>query len=225
VFSFNGHPYNDQAYLQLDSIGMYTIEIKDENDCISFNTWQVLSIPLAPDPYFLMSSYNLPDAIVAVVNTSEFYYDSISWELPPNVYFSYETDSVRYLEATDTGYFNITMFAYIDSCVFEISKMVYFGNAIPLDFNVSEGKGILKTTMFPNPTIDMLRVGVAFGVAQYSFMYITNIQGNILLSSELNYGSSNGYTFHDLSQFPPGEYILHIVSDYDAYYKKFIIIN
>lgn len=224
-YSFNGHPYSDQEYLQLDTLGVYTIAIKDANNCVYEHTWEVSTLPIAPDPYFLMSSYNLPDAIVAVVNTSEYYYDSVAWELPDGVYFSYENDSVRYLQASDTGYFNIKMFAYIDSCVFEVSKLVYFGNDIPVDFDVSEGKGIVNISIGPNPATTDFLVVVEFGIPQYSFMYLTDLAGHVLQSAPLIYAGAYKHVFTGLENYAAGDYILHVVCDFDAYYKKIIITN
>jgi hypothetical protein len=221
------YKYNDQtSYTESNKIigldiGEQLVTVMDGSGCrneIHFNTH---AIETDSPPSFMASTYNFASDLVALVNVSEIAYDSIHWVLPVGITFEYESDSIRYVSAIDTGIFDVTMIAFLDSCQFNVTKSIYFGDSLPVNFQIDGVNGIQSLDVYPNPTSSTLSYHIVFGVEQNYICYITDILGNVLVNKASNLSIEETHTF-DLTNLSSGTYVLHLVSDFDSVYKTII---
>jgi hypothetical protein len=222
TYSIDGLIYQENNTIEGLLPGDYFVYIQDASTCIYSYPVTINEGVEAPDLHFLASTYNKPTDLVALVNTSSFGgFDTVYWQLPSSIIFEYETDSIRFISASDTGYFDITLVGTIDTCVYNFTKQVYFGSIDSVNFNMDVEKGIQNLNLYPNPNTGVFSVEVTFGVEQHYAMYISDIAGNIIANSMQSFGINHVENF-DISSYPPGTYILRIISDFDVAYFPFV---
>lgn len=222
TYSIDGLVFQDNNTIEGLTPGDYSVYIQDASSCIYAFPVNVTQGVAPPNLHFLASTYNKPTDLVALVNTTSFGgFDTVYWQLPTNIHFEYETDSIRFISASDTGYFDITLVGMIDTCMYTFTKQVYFGAIDSIDFNTDPSKGIQNLSLYPNPNTGVFSVDVTFGVEQHFAMYIADIAGNIIAHSAQGFGINHVESF-DISSYPPGTYVLRIIADFDAAYFPFV---
>lgn len=221
-YSIDGVNYsNNNTFADLNE-GDYTVYIQDASQCIYQFPVTLVAGASPPDLKFLAATNNKPDDLVALVDVTTFNgFDTTYWSLPANIVFEYQTDSIRFVSAIDTGYYNISLIGEIGTCTYTFTKQIYFGEIDSVSFHIDEAKGIQNLNLYPNPNSGVFDVDVDFGLDQHYAIYVANISGELVAHSLQGFGMDISEHF-DISAYPPGTYILRIISDYDNAYFPFV---
>lgn len=208
------------------NFGTHTIFIQDDLGCIySFNE-TIDGNAGSLDVNFLVSTYNENGDTLAIVNVSNFTgFDSLVWTLPPNADTYSIDDSMVILSILSGGWYDVTLTGYQDTCGFNFTKPVYFGDEAPVFEGGYDTLGIVSLTIYPNPTAGSFIIDLEYAETQNYSIIVTNMQGQPLPSMSV---SGIGKIISESFTFPvgssPGSYGVHIISDFDAT-QKTIILN
>jgi hypothetical protein len=204
--------------------GTYAISVMDDLGCVFDFTQTIDGSEEHPDMNFLVSTYNKEGDTLAIVNISNYTgFDSIVWVLPSNAVVHSSNDSLLIVSIVEGNWYDVTLRGYIDTCDYEFTKSVYFGEHKP-DYSVDyDSKGIQNLNIFPNPTTGQFTIAFDLGVSQHYSIVVTNLWGQPI--SSMNVSGTGTHAEHQMT-FPAGlpteNYRIHIVSDFDA--KQFSII-
>lgn len=217
--SFGANPLFDSL-----SEGIYTIYVKDALGCIyAFNDTLDASAS-APAMDFLVTTYSGFGDTLAIVNTTLFTgFDSVNWVFPAGTIVFQEADSLVLVQLPDTGWFEITLVGYDDTCQFTFTKTIYSGEVSPnYPVNYNSVK-IQSLVVFPNPTSGAFTVDLVLGTEQnYSVVVTNDLSQPVPGMQQTGFGTSVSLPFTFPVGTPPGAYHVHVVSDYDA--RQFALI-
>lgn len=208
------------------SVGTYTIHVKDALGCLYSFSEELDENAGAPAMSFLVSTYSgLSDTLAIVNNTVYQGFDSTAWVFPSTVEVLYYSDSLVFIVIKDTGWVNITMIGYIDTCQYTFTKPIYSGEVSPGYDNTQNSLKIQSVVVYPNPSTGTFTVDIVFGTEQSYLILVTGDLGQPLQGMQVSGAGTN--VTHSFT-FPigtaPGSYRIHIVGEYDAR-QSLIILN
>lgn len=223
-YSIDGVVYGTNPLFDSLSEGVYTIYVKDAMGCVYSFEDTLDASASAPEMDFLVSTYSESGDTLVIVNTTVFAgFDSTDWVFPAGTLVLLNSDSLALIQLPDTGWFEITLVGYDDTCLFTLVKTIYSGAVspeYPVDYASVKIQSLLA---FPNPTTGAFTVELVFGTAQnYSVIVTNDLSQPIPGMNQTGYGTSVTLPFTFPAGTPPGAYPIHVVSDYDA--RQFTLI-
>ncbi len=239
-FSFENGPITSINNFQVNTAGNFVLTIYDTLGCPYPFAVSTVGNVVNPDVNFLVSTYNASGDTLALINISDFHgFDGVFWEFPSDVELISASDSMAIFTSIDTGWFEIGFTGFLldslndptvmDTCFFDFTKNVYFG-----DFKVNYqdslvSYGIEAVTIFPNPVISgsvqNLTLEIVFGVEQYFKCFTTD---NLAQTIPEMYYSGQGELNTTVQLTLPGSlaagtYYIHIVAEHGAKMVKFTV--
>lgn len=217
-YSIDGVNYSSSVLFDSLSPGDYTLSVQDALGCIYTFDESLDPSASAPNMSFLVSTYSeLSDTLAIVNNTVYQGFDSVEWVFPSNVQVIYLSDSLALIHVLDTGWVDIELIGFEDTCQYSFIKTIYTGTVAPVYPTTYSSVKIQSLTAYPNPTSGAFTLDVIFGIEQHYEIVITNDLGQPM---EGMYASGTGTTISVPFTFPsgtsPGTYHIHVLSDYDA---------
>lgn len=105
-------------------------------------------------------------------------------------------------------------------------RILSYANAISKELEPQEPTAVLpagdpsRLKAYPNPTEGKLNIALKSGTYRYAELILTDIEGREILHTHRQYG--NEYML-DMAGYPPGTYILSVLTDRDKHQKKIVI--
>jgi hypothetical protein len=212
--------------LLFDSLneGTYAIYVRDALGCVYGFSETLDATASAPEMNFLVTTYSgIGDTLAIINNTIYQGFDSTAWIFPPSVNAIYVSDSLAFVQPTDTGWVNITLIGYEDSCSYEFKKPIYCGEVAPQYVSSYNSVKIQSVIAYPNPTTSDFTVDIVFGTEQEYLILVTGDLGQPVQGMD---AAGSGTTVSHVFSFPagtaPGTYHIHVLGLYDA--RQFSII-
>ncbi|MDH4472525.1 MAG: hypothetical protein QE487_07935 [Fluviicola sp.] len=224
-YSIDGVTYNSTTLFDSLSAGTFSIYVKDALGCIYSFEDTLDPMASAPTMDFLVTTYSGFNDTLAIVNTTVFAgFDSTNWVFPAGTIVFYNSDSLALIQLPDTGWYEITLVGFDDTCQYAFAKTIYSGEVSPeynTDYNSLK---IQSLVVFPNPTNGAFTLELVFGVAQnYTAMVTDNLSIPLAGMQQSGYGTTVSLPF----QFPvgtsSGSYHLQVISDYDVRHITLIL--
>lgn len=224
LYSLDGITFHSSPLFDSLSEGNYTIYVKDALGCVYAFYDTLDATASAPAMDFLVSTYSGFGDTLAIVNTTLFAgFDSTNWVFPAGTIVFQNSDSLALIQLPDTGWFEITLLGYDDTCQFTLTKGVYSGEVSPNYQTNYNSVKIQSLVVFPNPTSGTFTVDVLFGTAQnYSVVVTNDLSQPVPGMQQTGFGTSASLPFTFPVGTSPGAYHVHVVSDYDA--RQFTLI-
>jgi hypothetical protein len=218
-YSIDGTTYQTANIFSGLTFGNYTIIVQDDLGCEYSFDQSLTGSALSIDMNFLGSTYNEQGDTIVISNTTVFNgLDSVKWEYPTTADVQFESDSLLQLSMDIEGWYDITLFGYLDSvCEYSITKPVYFGGLAPQYEIDSIEFGITNFTVSPNPTSSSFTIVAEFGKAQNYSIVVTTLLGQPVPTMSV---SGQGQSINLPMSFPSGTasstYYVYLIGDYDA---------
>lgn len=224
-YSIDGATYNSATLFDSLAAGTYSIYVKDALGCVY--TFEDTLDPMASAPTmdFLVTTYSGFNDTLAIVNTTVFAgFDSTNWVFPAGTIVYYNSDSLALIQLPDTGWYEIALIGFDDTCQYAFAKTIYSGEISPeynTDYNSLK---IQSLNVFPNPTNGTFTLEMVFGAAQnYTAIVTDNLSIPLSGMQQSGYGTTVTLPF----QFPvgtsSGSYHLRVISDYDVRHITLIL--
>lgn len=223
-YSIDGTTFTTSPLFDSLNAGEYTIYVQDALGCVYTFDDTLNAMASAPPMDFLVSTYSANGDTLAIVNTTVFAgFDSTAWVFPAGTIVVFDSDSLALVQLPDTGWFEITLVGYDDTCQYTFIKTIYSGEVAPQYPTDYASVKIQSLIAFPNPTTGAFTVELVLGTAQnYSVIVTNDLSQPVAGMYQSGYGSSVTLPFTFPVGTPPGAYHIHVVSDYDA--RQFTLI-
>lgn len=217
--TFDGNPLFDSL-----NTGVYTIYVKDALGCIYSFDDTLDATASAPEMDFLVTTYSGSGDTLAIINTTVFTgFDDIDWLFPAGTTVYLNSDSLALVQLPDTGWFEIILIGYDDTCEYTFSKTIYSGvitPQYPTDYNSVKIQSLIA---YPNPSAGVFNVDIVFGTEQnYSVLVTNDLSQPVPGMNQTGFGTSISLPFTFPFGTSPGAYHVHVVSDYDT--QQFTLI-
>ena len=218
TYAINGGTFGTATLFEDLSVGQHQISIQDGLGCVYDFTDSISANAQGPELEFLVATFSQAGDTLALVNTTIFAgFDSVAWVFPAGITVTAQYDSLTFIHAADTGWYEVTLVGYIDTCLFSFTKEFHVDNTKPLYPEFGQSLRIQSTLLFPNPTTGTFNLEIEFGVEQdYSIIVVNNLSQPIIGMSAKGDALTCDHTFSFPSGSIPGMYQVIILSTYDA---------
>ena len=207
-------------------LGEHTIFIQDDLGCVYSFMETIDENTASFDINFLASTYNAKGDTIAIVNISNYTgFDGIEWILPEGAIVHSIDDSMVVMSMDVAGWYDVTIVGYKDTCSYTFTNSVYFGDYAPVFEEDYEQMGITGVNIYPVPILgsSTFTVDLTLGVSQNYVVLVTNYLGQPIPGmSQSGVGQSASLNF-TLPGVSPGNYIVHIIADYDALQQTIVV--
>lgn len=231
TYSLNNNTFSDTTLFENLAVGNYNITVQDGLGCTYSFIESVTGTAQGPQPEFLITTYSQIGNTLAVVNVTSYTgFDSVAWVFPPNIIIDSLFDSIAIIHALDTGWFEITLIGYLDSCSFSFTKSFKVNEFGPNYSEMNNSYGIQNFTIAPNPVSASFNnytfnVAFEFGIEQDFELYVVNEFSQILPGMQIMGNSAEGnYSLSFPPDTPPGNYHVVLVSTFDATVESILLV-
>lgn len=202
--------------------GTYQIIITDSLGCFTSDTAVVSPNSQLPEPYFLVSTYNLPGDTIILIDLSNPQPDSVLWSFPAEAAEATINSGFPGIIFSDTGAYVISLIGFYSGCTETLSKTIYIQYP---DTNFSTGqseRGIKSLELYPNPNSGNFIVEIELYEEQNVVMWVADMNGYVWYQNEFREERIISESVQ-LNLPVNGTCILRIVSEYDARHIYFIV--
>ncbi len=233
VFAFNGVPpfqyssdnglsWNSNGVFPNLNYGTYPILIQDFLGCTKTDTATIDLNSLSPTPDFLISTGPQQGDTIVVVDISNPRPDSVSWDFPSTAII---TDTNMFAPAfinVDTGAFILTMHAFYGTCEVSYARTISVHPFDSLSANQWNNNGIDTIILYPNPNNGIFNLNVLLFAKQNFVILVYDANGIERARQEVfDADEWNGQIV--VPNPIPGNFILHVIAEYDSEQKIFVI--
>jgi hypothetical protein len=218
LYALDAGAFGESTFFDNLNFQEYQISIQDQLGCIYTFDFELTNQTTSPPLDFLVATYSSHLDTLVIVNTTLYEgIDSVNWILPEGVIVYASNNELAMVQFADTGWYQITMIAFEDTCNYSFTKWVHIGEIAPsyeVDFNNVKIQSVL---LYPNPTTGIFQVEVIFGVSQNYVFMVTNELGQPIPGMKINGQNQEVIQVMNFPlSAPNGSYLLHIIGDFDA---------
>lgn len=217
----NGNNYQSENSFNVP-FGNYSILILDSLGCNHSTTAEVNENSQLPQPLFLVSTYNYLSDSIVLVDLSNPTPDSTQWNFPLSCILLNSDLQNPMIIFSDTGTYQITLKGFFSGCESEITKTIYIRNYDTSFATELNENGIKRINLYPNPNTGNFSVEIELYKKQNLALMISDVNGYVTYNNsflETDYQLEN----IQLQNVQNGNYILRVISEYDAKHIYFII--
>lgn len=207
----NGFSSSNQS-VQITQAGTYTLRVITAKGCEATDNFELIFDTNLLKADFLMTSEAYAGDTVILID--------ISWPLPEQTQWSYQTDPVVVEETRDyamirydnPGEYTIGMQAKLAQCSNTHEQLLTILEAELREPGTRSGRNIVHASVFPNPSPEEVEVNVDLNREESIVLELYQSQSNIkLFSQKLDKGVSHVKALN-LSVLPRGMYLLRIIA-------------
>lgn len=209
--------------VNLSQQGNYFLEVIDSKGCIGRDTFKITtSNSLLNADFIIKSEAFTGDTVVAI---------NISWPLPQNVYWVYDTTTINHFSQTDyenliftqPGIYTITMYATLGECKDNYSHEITIkpDENQKMTASAKEEPLIQKFIVHPNPNNGNFIVEVE--LREQSDIILKFYEGPRVIDQKRIKGLDNYNVGYSLPNLTPGIYILQLLAGDEQKQLKLII--
>jgi hypothetical protein len=224
-YSIDGVIFDSNPLFDSLNTGVHTIYVKDVLGCIYSFDDTLEATASAPEMDFLVTTYSSSGDTLAIINTTVFTgFDDTDWLFPAGTTVYLNSDSLALVQLPDTGWFEITLIGYDDTCEYAFSKTIYSGWISPEYTTNYNSVKIQSIIAYPNPTSGIFTVDIVFGTEQnYSVLVTDNLSQPLPGMQQSGNGTIVLLPFEFPNGTPDGVYHVQVISDFDVRHLTLIL--
>ncbi|WP_234859049.1 T9SS type A sorting domain-containing protein [Aquimarina aquimarini] len=216
---------SDQAVVNVDQSGVYTLTITDSKGCVGSGSVIVNEVDAAINAEFLSASQVFTNEKFVVIDVTYPIPDHIEWILPEQATIVTQDQDLIELSFDKAGEYEITMITQLGDCKEAFTQEILVLEKETLDNHTEEDQelgNIEEFIVYPNPSDGKFFVKVALKKQKDINIKVFSLSNNSILAQKKQSGEKQ-YEIPFTIQVPSGVYAVVLETPYGTAIRKVVV--